>query len=336
MEVINVKINKIIPYEKNPRSNDEAVKFVKNSIKKFGFKQPIIIDKDSVIVCGHTRHKAAVELGLNEVPCIYADDLTDEQIRAFRVADNKVSEKAKWNIKLLQEEIRCLPEFNFTDFGFDFSMPGNNKPNERQRTYDAYNMDYIDEFAENTWGFPEFDTSDVTPTKLIGFNEVLRQKDFNCGVHFYIDDYQFERVWNSPEKYIEKLAKFECVITPDFSLYMNMPRAMMIWNVYRSRTIGKILADAGVEVIPCIQFAGEDSYHFCFDALPQGSTVSISSVGVKRDKKAYEIFKKGVDECIRRLKPRKIILYGSDVPGIDFKNIEVVTYKNDRGKKGVD
>ena len=333
MEVVNIKIDSIIPYEKNPRRNDEAVKFVKNSIKEFGFKQPIIIDKDNVIVCGHTRHRAAVELKLSEVPCIYADDLSDEQIRAFRVADNKVAEKAGWNIKLLQEEIRSLPDFNFLDFGFDFSMPGKNKPNERMKTYDTYNMDYIDEFAVNRWGFPDFETSNITPSRLIGFNEVLTAKEFDCGVHFYIDDYQFERIWNNPEKYIDKLAKFECVITPDFSLYMNMPLAMKIWNVYRSRTVGKMLADAGIEVIPCIQFAGADTFEFCFDGLPKHQTISISSVGVKQDKEAYEIFKLGVNECIKRLEPRKIILYGGEVKDIDFKGIEVVIYNNKRGGK---
>ncbi|WP_455258415.1 ParB N-terminal domain-containing protein [Peptoniphilus asaccharolyticus] len=95
MEVVNIKIDSIIPYEKNSRRNDEGVKFVKNSIKEFGFKQPIIIDKDNVIVCGHTRHRAAVELKLSEVSCIYADDLTDEQIMGGRGASLGVSVKGK-------------------------------------------------------------------------------------------------------------------------------------------------------------------------------------------------------------------------------------------------
>lgn len=333
MKTIDVKISEIIPYEKNPRRNDEAVKFVKNSIQEFGFLVPLVIDKYNIVVCGHTRLKAAKELGFDSLPCVRAESLTEEQIKAFRLADNKVAEKAGWNIKLLQEEMRFLPEFDFTDFGFDFSMPGENKPNERMKTYDAYNMDYIDEYTKNRWGFPDFETSNITPSRLIGFNEVLTAKKFDCGVHFYIDDYQFERIWNSPEKYIDKLAKFECVITPDFSLYMNMPLAMKIWNVYRFRTIGKILADVGIEVIPCIQFAGVDTFEFCFDGLPKHQTISISSVGVKQDKEAYEIFKLGVNECIKRLEPRKIILYGGEVKDIDFKDIEIVTYKNKRGGK---
>ena len=84
MEVVNRKITELKPYEKNPRKNDETVKYVANSIREFGFKVPIIIDKNDVIVAGHTRYKASLQLGLATVPCVVADDLTDEQIRAFK------------------------------------------------------------------------------------------------------------------------------------------------------------------------------------------------------------------------------------------------------------
>ena len=118
MEIKNIKIDELIPYEKNPRKNDEAVKYVAESIKQFGFKVPIIIDKDNVIVAGHTRLKAAKELGLIEVPCIVADDLTEEQIKAFRLADNKVSEKAEWDFELLDEELKDILDINMEDLGF--------------------------------------------------------------------------------------------------------------------------------------------------------------------------------------------------------------------------
>ena len=88
MEIINKKISEIKPYDRNPRKNDDAVKYVANSIKEFGFKVPIVIDKNGIIVAGHTRFKAAKELKMSEVPCIIADDLTDEQVKAFSLADN--------------------------------------------------------------------------------------------------------------------------------------------------------------------------------------------------------------------------------------------------------
>ena len=108
MEIINKKIDELKPYENNPRFNDDAVEYVAKSIKEFGFKVPIIIDKNNVIVAGHTRYKASLELGLEKVPCIVADDLSDEQVKAFRLADNKVSEKADWNFELLDDELKDI------------------------------------------------------------------------------------------------------------------------------------------------------------------------------------------------------------------------------------
>ena len=118
MQIINKKIDELKPYLNNPRFNDDAVEYVANSIKEFGFKVPIVIDKNNEIVAGHTRYKASQELGLDEVPCIVADDLTDEQIKAFRLADNKVSEKAEWNLELLEEELENI-DLDMEQYGFD-------------------------------------------------------------------------------------------------------------------------------------------------------------------------------------------------------------------------
>ena len=119
MNVKEINIKDIRPYEKNPRKNNSAVAYVAESIKQFGFKVPIIIDKNNVIVAGHTRYKAAKKLGINTVPAIIADDLTDEQIKAFRLADNKVAEQAEWDIDLLNEELEEIFDIDMTDFGFE-------------------------------------------------------------------------------------------------------------------------------------------------------------------------------------------------------------------------
>lgn len=122
MQIVNRKISDLTPYEKNPRKNDAAVQYVANSIKEFGFKVPVVIDREGVIVAGHTRLKAAKKLMLEEVPCIIADDLTDEQIKAFRLADNKVSEFASWDAELLDEEIQDINDIDMSEFGFDDSV----------------------------------------------------------------------------------------------------------------------------------------------------------------------------------------------------------------------
>lgn len=119
MEIVYKKVNDLIPYENNPRINDKAVEYVKNSIKEFGFKVPIVVDKNNVIIAGHTRLKASQELGFNEVPCIIADDLSEEQIKAFRLADNKVSEKSMWDYKKLDEELEDILNIDMSLFDFD-------------------------------------------------------------------------------------------------------------------------------------------------------------------------------------------------------------------------
>ena len=118
-EIVIKGMDEISPYEKIPRRNDEAVRYVAASIKKFGFKQPIVIDKDGIIVAGHTRYKAAKKLNLKAVPCIVADDLTDEQIKAYRLADNKVAEKSEWDDVLLAEELEDLIGIDMSEFGFE-------------------------------------------------------------------------------------------------------------------------------------------------------------------------------------------------------------------------
>ena len=121
MKITFFDIADLKPYAKNPRINDKAVEYVAKSIREFGFKVPIVIDKNNEIVCGHTRHKACIQLGIQEVPCIVADDLTEQQIKAYRIADNKVAEYSEWNMEALEIELEEL-EIDMADFGFDFSF----------------------------------------------------------------------------------------------------------------------------------------------------------------------------------------------------------------------
>jgi len=120
MEIVYKTLGELTPYENNPRHNDNAVEYVKNSIERFGFKVPMVIDKNNVIVAGHTRYKAALELDMAKVPCVVADDLTDDEIRAFRLADNKVAEFAEWDIELRNEELEMI-SMDMEQFGFDMS-----------------------------------------------------------------------------------------------------------------------------------------------------------------------------------------------------------------------
>lgn len=140
MQIVNKKVEELKPYVNNPRFNDDAVEYVANSIKEFGFKVPIIVDKNNEIVAGHTRYKAALALGLDEVPTIVADDLNEEQIKAFRLADNKVGEMASWDYILLDEELADL-DIDMSDYGFtnvetnleDFFEDDNTVPKDKEK-----------------------------------------------------------------------------------------------------------------------------------------------------------------------------------------------------------
>lgn len=133
MKIEEIEIEKIKPYEKNPRKNNDAVKYVAESIKEFGFKVPVVIDKDYVIVTGHTRYKAAKKLKLKKIPCIMADDLTEKQIKAYRLIDNKSSEKADWDIDLLDEEVKELLKMDMDISAWDFEFKNIDELFEEER-----------------------------------------------------------------------------------------------------------------------------------------------------------------------------------------------------------
>lgn len=134
LKIEYVPIGSVTPYEKNPRINDDAVDKVAASIKEFGFQQPIVVDKDGVIIAGHTRLKAAKKLKLKEVPVVYATELTEEQAKAYRLADNKTNEFSEWDFDLLDLELGEILDINMEDFGFEFL----DETEEQQETENIY------------------------------------------------------------------------------------------------------------------------------------------------------------------------------------------------------
>lgn len=326
-------ISLLRPYEKNPRRNDEAVKYVMESIKEFGFKVPIVIDKDNVIIAGHTRHKAAKKLKIKEVPCIVADDLTEEQVKAFRLADNKVSEKAEWDFNMLEEELGDIVDIDMTMFDFDIDIEPEPQPkeieqNERMRTNNAYKLDLIDaEAVDGFYQMPIIECDHYIPKEIKSFNYALSSEENNFGIHFYIDDYQFERVWNSPYDYIETLQKYDCIFSPDFSLYTDMLMPNKIWNIYRSRLIGQFYQRCGIKVIPTISWAEKETFDFCFDGIPKHSIVSVSTIGVKDSEEAFQMWADGMDAMIEKIAPKAILVYGGKVD-YDYGKIKVVYFEN--------
>ena len=332
----NVPIDKLIPYENNARThNDKQIEKVANSIEEFGFLNPILIDSDYGIIAGHCRTLGAKKLGLKEVPCIFVEDLTEEQKRAYILADNKLALDAGWDYDLVKIELEELDDLSFdiTLTGFDYDIIFDDDEgyygDERERTNDAYNLEIAgqSDLTNDFWQMPIIKNNHYIPNDLIGFNYAKTSKEKNVGIHFYVDDYQFERVWNAPEKYIDVLAKYDCILSPDFSLYMDMPMPMKIWNTYRSRQIGAYYQSQGIKVIPTISWAEPETYEFCFQGIPKGSIVSVSTVGVKQNKEALEIWEDGMRAMIETIEPSTILVYGGELD-FDYGDIEVIYFDN--------
>lgn len=203
------------------------------------------------------------------------------------------------------------------------------------RTIEAYNLAHYDVVkTAGKYNMPSLKACNTILAQMLDFNQSISIKPRkNTAVHFYIDDYRFERIWKRPDFYCKKLLAWGATLTPDFSLYMDMPLAMKIWNVYRSRLIGQILQNDGGEVIPTLSWAEKATFEFAFDGIEPGGVVSVSTIGVKRSKEARKIWHMGMDEAIQRLKPSAILVYGGDIgykfpcKAVYFENTTIANIK---------
>lgn len=158
---------------------------------------------------------------------------------------------------------------------------------------------------------PAIQPVQYTGCQWIGFNYAASSKERDKkGLHFFLDDYQFIRLWNNIDYYLPLLKQFQYVMTPDFSLYTDFPKALQIYNHYRKHWIGAYLQENGVKVIPTVCWSDEQSFEWCFDGEPTHSVVAVSSVGTRQKKGAYELFLAGYREMLRRLEPQLILFYG--------------------------
>ena len=164
---------------------------------------------------------------------------------------------------------------------------------------------------------PRIEPEKSLPDRVIPFSKAARSSDFKAWVHFYEDDIAFERLWNDPHRYLPILKRFAGIITPDFSLYRDMPLVMQHWNIYRSRAIGHWLQANGIPVIVNVRFADERTYNLSCTGVPQNSTISIGSHGCIKIKEDREFFQRGLAYIVEELKPQNIIVYGT-APALIF------------------
>ena len=329
LNIVNIKIKDLKPYNKNAKKHPKKqIEYIANSIESFGMNDPIgIWGKDNLIVEGHGRVEACKKLGYDEVPCIRLDHLTDEERKAYTLAHNKVAE-SEWDFDLLNDELGDILSFDMEDFGFEFIDTEKNKKDTQNKVEGILNLNKATFSGVGKYDIPQLapiyenEIGDIT--EWIGFNYVLSDKaPEGKAVHFFIDDYQFNRLWNSPEKYMEKLKQYEVVLTPDFSPYADMPLATQIFNHYRKHWVGALMQEYGIKVVPTIRASRDErSLDFYLDGEPKGGVVCISSMWTADDE-AREYFLREYETMRKTLKPEKIYVYGNEVEGLKG-NIEYI------------
>lgn len=338
LQIEYIALKDLKPYEKNVRKHGkEDVEKIEASIRDYGMCDPIGIWSDkNIIVEGHGRLQALKNMGCTEAPCIRLDHLTDEQRRGYAIAHNKTAENSEWDYDFLNEEMAELPEIDFSEYGFDdinyddlFEKEleqKHNKEETQRRVENILNLEFAQFEGAGKYDIPilqpVYDLPEIK--EWIGFNYVLSDEDpEGKAVHFFLSDYQFERVWNNPEKYIDKLRRYVCVATPDFSPYGDMPLATQIFNIYRKNWVGAFLQMHGVTVIPTVRASTDErSMEFYLDGIPENAHVIISNMWTESEA-GKNSFKNEYETMVEKLHPNKIFMYGKRMEELT-ENIEYI------------
>lgn len=178
-------------------------------------------------------------------------------------------------------------------------------------------------------------TTELFIKDWIQFNYVATTKKHRevTGVQFFVYDHQFERVWNYPKRYADRLKEFGAVLSPDFSTYLDFPKAVQVFQHYRKHWCGAFWQLNGVTVIPTIRWCGKDSYDWCFDGEPEGGIVAVSNVGIMNNKEFRQMFMDGYNEMLIRLQPKEVLFYGHIFD--DYKGpVHYIRYEQEKGIQG--
>lgn len=202
-----------------------------------------------------------------------------------------------------------------------------NSPSHVVRTFKTLNLHLIDESDCIAGVWPALEPSYSVPAGLTSFLPSQASKHPNEFVHFYIEDYRFERLWKEPERYVDVLSRYAGMIMPDYSTYRNMPIPMQLWNMYRSRAVAAFYQKCGIDVIPNLIYADERTYGPAFSGLPIGGTYCTCATGIVKDEEARKYFYKGLLRAVETVMPDTLLVYGGRLDvGLPC---EVVYYEND-------
>ena len=336
MKFLKININDIKEAVYNPRKklkpSDKEYQSIKNSIEEFGYVQPLIINKDNTIIGGHQRLSVLKDLGYQEIDVIMVDvDKTQE--KALNIALNKIS--GRWDSKMLSALLTDLNKnkYDLRLTGFkpnviELGINGDARNTKEKLVEGILNLEKAQFNGVGKYDIPEIMPVYELPKikEWIGFNYVLSDTNpKGKAVHFFIDDYQFERVWNNPDKYIDKLRQYVCVASPDFSPYGDMPLILQIYNHYRKHWVARYFQEHGVTVIPTIRCSTDRrSLDWFLDGEPKESIVLYSSMWASMDDLFGVTMKKEWNKMIKTLNPKKVFVYGDIMKYMEKSEIEKI------------
>jgi hypothetical protein len=312
-------------------------------MRRFGFINPLLVDETRKLIAGHGRLLAAKRLGLDRVPVIEISGLSESEKRALVIADNRIAEGSGWDFDLLHSELSDLARLGFdveiTGFDLD-SLPGLDPEPE---TFDEVSeelpgakalkdeiridstlrygipelrADMLAEIPANlrSWAGPDATPDDGVSTWLWQYrSDGIRglPRDRFVGA-FYVDDYRFEPVFANPAKYATKLLNMgaRILISPNFSIWVGQPSAAGIWSTYRARYIARYFQEAGIAIIPDVNFSDADSFDYCLLGIPKNAPAIAFQVQTVADDDEMARCVYGIERSVAELEPRSVLVYG--------------------------
>ncbi len=319
LKIEYIDINKLNHYENNSKVHTiEQIKHIANSIKEFGFNDPIgIAGKDNIVLEGNGRIEASKMLGLTKLPCVRLDHLTKEEQKAYVIAHNSTNLETGFDEKILSKELKELQnKYDFTQLGLNKSeiikLQSINDDFYKQLLNIQTKRLVRNEFEMvGKYDIPIIhkDKIDLEKIKLYSYSNTKYNdiKNRHKTIHFFIHDYRFDGVYENCEYAVEKLKQYYALCSPDFSLYMDMPILLQMYSTFKNRYCGAYFQSLGIKVIPTISWSDERSFEFCFDGIEKGCIVAVSTHGNHKCKSEFLL---GYQKMLEKIEPSAIICYG--------------------------
>ncbi len=339
LKIEYIEIEKLNHYENNSKIHTkEQIEHIANSIREFGFNDPLgIAGEDNVVLEGNGRVEAAKLLEMKKLPCVRLDHMTKEEQQAYVIAHNSLNLETGFDDGVLIKELDKLKDFDFKDFGlntdnFFKNVKLNHDYYQEMLSLNKQKLARSEFISNGKYDMPIIKKQeiDIESISLINFSNIKYNdtNNLNKTVQFFTHDYRFDYVYSHPKLAVEKLKQYYCLLSPDYSLYTDMPLAIQIKNTFKNRWCGAYWQSLGLNVIPTIEWSDERSFDFCFDGVEKGSIVAVSTYGKQ---KIEEEFMKGYNEMLKRIKPCAIICYEKPFPKMKGK-LKVFPYNHNEGR----